>query len=70
MPYRNKRELPPGVQRVLPAHAQDIYRESFNSAWRGYRGTGPERDACCHRIAWAAVKKRYRKKNDIWAESP
>ncbi len=26
--------------------------------------------ARCHRIAWAAVKKRYRKADDIWVASP
>lgn len=70
MPYRSNRELPPAVQRVLPAHAQDIYREAFNSAWRNYRPGGADDDARCHRIAWAAVKKRYRKIGDEWVESP
>lgn len=33
MPYKSKSELPDNVQNVLPAHAQDIYKEAFNSAW-------------------------------------
>lgn len=33
MPYKTKRDLPDNVQNVLPAHAQDIYKEAFNSAW-------------------------------------
>ncbi len=33
MPYSNKSELPDSVQHVLPAHAQEIYKEAFNSAW-------------------------------------
>lgn len=33
MPYRSKQELPDSVQHVLPAHAQEIYKEAFNSAW-------------------------------------
>ncbi len=32
MPYRSKQELPDSVQHVLPAHAQEIYKEAFNSA--------------------------------------
>lgn len=32
MPYKTKRELPDNVQNVLLAHAQDIYKEAFNSA--------------------------------------
>ena len=68
MPYRTNRDLPPPVQHVLPPHAQDIYREAFNSAWKQY---GEETDrARCHRIAWAAVKRRYRKVDDgAWVEA-
>lgn len=32
MPYKTKRDLPDNVQNVLPAHAQDIYKEAFDSA--------------------------------------
>ena len=37
MPYKSKSELPDNVQNVLPAHAQDIYKEAFNSAWDQYK---------------------------------
>ncbi len=37
MPYRSKQELPDSVQRVLPEHAQEIYKEAFNSAWDQYK---------------------------------
>ncbi len=66
MPYRTNSDLPPSVQHVLPAHAQDIYRAAFNGAWRRFRGAESEREARCHRIAWAAVKRRYRKAGGIW----
>jgi len=56
MPYRRNDDLPPPVRRALPDHAQDIYRAAFNSAWEQYGG-----DAVAHRIAWAAVKRKYRK---------
>ncbi|SUX85493.1 cation transport regulator [Citrobacter koseri] len=37
MPYKTKSDLPESVQDVLPAHAQDIYKEAFNSAWEQYK---------------------------------
>jgi cation transport regulator len=30
MPYKTNKDLPENVTHVLPAHAQDIYREAFN----------------------------------------
>lgn len=58
MPYETNADLPPSVRHVLPDHAQDIYRDAFNNAWRARRGQGDE--ATLHRIAWAAVKRSYR----------
>ena len=60
MPYRSKRELPDSVKDNLPAHAEDIYKEAFNSAWDEY-GHDEER---AHRVAWGAVKKSYHKNDD------
>ena len=37
MPYHSKQELPDSVKHVLPAHAQEIYKEAFNSAWDQYK---------------------------------
>lgn len=45
MPYKTKRELPDSVQHVLPAHAQDIYKEAFNSAWDQYKDKDDRRFA-------------------------
>lgn len=61
MPYPTNADLPPPLRRVLPEHAQDIYRAAFNIAWDEY---GDEETA--HRVAWAAVKRKYRKVNGIW----
>jgi cation transport regulator len=36
MPYKTNAKLPESVRNVLPDHAQDIYREAFNSAWDHY----------------------------------
>ena len=38
MPYASNEDLPPSVRNHLPDHAQDIYREAFNSAWQHYAG--------------------------------
>jgi cation transport regulator len=65
MPYRENRDLPSSVRRHLPDHAQDIYREAFNAAWERY-GADPRREEIAHRVAWAAVKRRYRKLGDEW----
>ena len=62
MPYSTNASLPPPL-RVLPAHAQDIYREAFNHAFERY-GAGEE--ARAHRIAWAAVKRSYEQLADRW----
>jgi cation transport regulator len=59
--------LPKSV-RDLPRHAAEIYRSAFNHAWATYTDRGDEREAIAHRVAWAAVKRRHRKVNDIWVE--
>ncbi|HNB26174.1 MAG TPA: ChaB family protein [Alphaproteobacteria bacterium] len=66
MPYRRNEDLPPRVRRALPEHAQDIYRATFNSAWERYDGRRFGGEAIAHRVAWAAVKRRYRKLGGIW----
>jgi cation transport regulator len=67
MPYATNDELPPRIRRHLPRHAQDIFRESFNSAWRTYGAREPDRrEEIANRVAWAAVKMSYRKVGDDW----
>jgi cation transport regulator len=56
MPYPKSSDLPAPVRKHLPQHAQDIYRAAFNDAYARY---GAAREAIAHRIAWAAVKRRY-----------
>ena len=67
MPYVSNEDLPPGVRNSLPPHAQDIYREAFNHAWRQYSDR-KDREALAHRVAWAAVKRRYVKVGSRWVE--
>ena len=69
MPYKTKRELPDNVKNVLPEHAQDIYKEAFNSAWDQYKDKDDRRDDAsreetAHKVAWAAVKHDYEKGDD------
>ena len=67
MPYLTNQDLPMRVQTHLPDHAQDIYREAFNHAFEAHRGD-PRQEEAAHRIAWAAVKRRYVKEGDTWVE--
>lgn len=62
MPYSSNDDLPPSVSNHLPPHAQDIFREAFNHAWQAHGGDEPT----AFRIAWAAVKRRYRKRGRVW----
>jgi cation transport regulator ChaB len=41
MPYASTNELPDCVKDNLPSHAQDIYKETFNSAKAMRRGKLP-----------------------------
>ena len=56
MPYQDTNDLPDNVKPVLPAHAQAIYKEAFNSARQQYRD--PEdrrgddsREETAHKVA-------------------
>jgi len=69
MPYTKTTDLPASVKNVLPAHAQDIYMEAFNSAYDEYedeskRSEDSTREETAHKVAWAAVKTTYRKASD------
>lgn len=65
MPYRVNADLPPPVRGHLPATAQTMYREAFNNAWKQY-AKDERREEIAHRVAWAAVKKRYAKADGHW----
>ena len=63
MPYDRNSELPKSVK-VLPEHAQTIFRKAFNNSIGKY---GEER---AFKIAWAAVKNAgYRKQGDKWVKA-
>lgn len=63
MPYATNDALPPPLRHHLPEEAQDIYREAFNHAYGTY---GADREAIAHRVAWAAVKRKYGKVDGEW----
>jgi cation transport regulator len=69
MPYSKNEELPGSVKDHLPKHAQDIYREAYNSAWDQYedpedRRGDASREEVSHQVAWNAVKQKYEKGED------
>ena len=58
-------------QNSLPSHAQDIYREAFDNAWSEYQDLAKRRgnellEEVAHKVAWAAVKKKYEKVGEEW----
>ncbi len=53
--------------RRLPPHAQEIFLAAFNGAWQSYAEAAPgEQEEIAFRVAWAAVKKCYRKLGGAW----
>ena len=67
MPYATNEDLPLAVRMHLPPHAQEIFRAAFNNAWRRSAIESPSRqEEIAHRIAWAAVKRSYRKLGGQW----
>jgi cation transport regulator len=73
MPYKELKDLPEQVKDNLPKHAQEIYKEAFNNAWKQYkdpkeRKGNAGREEVSHKVAWAAVKQKYKKLKGEWKE--
>ncbi len=68
MPIKTKKDLPKQITDNLPEHAQDIWKEAYNSALEQYDDRqDPEEVAA--RVAWSAVKNDYKKNDDgEWVE--
>ena len=69
MPYKSTRDLPESVRDNLPEHAQDIFKEAFNSAWDEYADPDKRRghesqEEVSFKVAWSAVKNEYEKGDD------
>jgi len=69
MPYKSTSDLPESVRDNLPEHAQDIFKEAFNSAWDEYADPDKRRgkesqEEVSFKVAWSAVKNEYEKGDD------
>jgi cation transport regulator len=69
MPYDRISELPESVRDHIPEHAQQIYKEAFNSAWNEYKDADKRRgdashEETAHKVAWSAGKQKYGKGED------
>jgi cation transport regulator len=65
MPYPTTEDLPDSVRNHLPPHAREIFLAAFNNAWLEH-ADDPDLETIAFRIAWAAVRRRYRKRGDQW----
>ena len=60
----------------LPSHAQEIFKEAHSSALEQYKDPDKRRggkkesvEEVAHKVAWSAVKKKYKKdKDDEWVK--
>ncbi len=75
MPYSSTKDLSESVKSHLPEHAQSIYLQAFNNSLHQYHNRKKRRnkddnsEVIAHKVAWAAVKKKYKKAIDSdWIE--
>ena len=59
----------------LPEHAQHIFKKAHSSAVKEYKdpskrrgGANEDVEEVAHKVAWAAVKKDYKKSGDKWVK--
>lgn len=53
---------------VLPGGAKKIWISAFNGSWKDTCKDRSDRDECAAKIAWSAVKKKYKKSGDTWVK--
>jgi cation transport regulator len=58
---------------ILPAHAQEIFKEAHKNALDQYNdpkkrrgGKKESQEEVAHKVAWSAVKRTYKKDGDNW----
>lgn len=69
MPYKSKSELPDAIKDNLPDHAQEIWKEAYNSAHEQYKDETDDIEERAARVAWSAVKNKYEKDDSgEWVE--
>lgn len=61
MPYKTNKDLPDPIKKALPEAAQNIYRGAFNGS-----AAQNMAEKQSHAIAWAAVKRKYKKEGEEW----
>ena len=68
---------PSSIEQIhsLPEHAQEIYKKAHANALEQYQkpekrrgGKRESAEQVAHKVAWAAVKKKYEKEGDRWVE--
>jgi cation transport regulator len=59
----------------LPQHAQEIFKEAHKNALDQYNdpkkrrgGKKESQEEVAHKVAWSAVKKKYKKDGDKWGK--
>ena len=82
MPYKNDKntttELSEATEKridSLPKHAQEIFKEAHSNAIKEYQDPDKRREGendspeeVAHKVAWAAVKRKYQKNGEEWAK--
>ena len=74
MPYKKIEDLSENIRNNLPEGARVIFKETYNNAWEQYkdpekRRDNADREEAAIKVAWSAVKKKYRKnKNGDWVK--
>lgn len=82
MPSKNKKNSDNEISEVtekridsLPKHAQHIFKKAHASAIKEYKDPDKRRggkkvsaEEVAHKVAWAAVKKEYKKKGEEWVK--
>ena len=70
MPYNSTADLPENIRKTLPAKAQTIFLNAFNTAWNGgckdWGVREHEIEDCAFKRAWGAVKFSYRVEGNNW----
>jgi len=69
MPFKSKSDLPKQVKSALPSKAQEIYESAYNNAYDRYKDKNKRRgdesrEETAGRVAWSAVKRKYKKSDD------
>jgi len=74
MPYKSNEELPEKVKNNLPKGAQTIFLKAYNNAEKQYKDPKKRRnkqtpnEEVSSKVAWSAVKKKYKKEKDKWVK--